>query len=241
MLSIVSNRKSSVIPFVFLRENKLSCSSVNDLWAKIDDVQDTRFFANEGPWKTRMAMVLTAALLAVEEDDEAVVILQPEKASLSVDPLIEMAFRNAVDVARTGKNVQIVRAKEATLQEHPETARAIEGLQHAFHVDVRAETGFDDYEPTGSIVLRADRFLVEAAILCPTLFRMVSDSVWLGYAEVLHFEDDVVALARESFNEAFWCKTENRAIVTISSGQPHAAAEFEPAAQSPVAVGANTR
>jgi hypothetical protein len=237
MISIVSSQASAVMPFVALRENTPTEPGLFTAWQQIDGLKSPRFFPFEGKQKLRMATVLTAAQLALQTDREAVVVLHAEGEGAELDRPMQQALSSAVAVARTGKNVQLVRPRAAAVCQTPETGKSIQGVAQAFFVDPRAETGMEQFEPTGLVVLRADRFLIEAAILCPVLYTLVSDTVLQGYSEVLHTDTDVVALTRQSFDQAFWCKTENRAIVTLSQLEdailpevPHHDVDFEPLA-----------
>lgn len=243
MISLVSNHVSAVIPFVTLRENKPCDGGLSKAMEQIDRVHDTRFFPHEGAGHIRMATVLSAAILSLDDDDEAVVVLAPEGGELESDPAKQAALKTAIDVARTGKNVQIVHPRSEAVSQDAVEQREIQGVRRAFFVDPKSETGMEGYDPSGILVLRADRFLIEAAILCPSLYRMVAESLATGFSQALPSDQDLVALGQQSFKDAFWCKTENRALVVVSDLEVRdvpaladtSEVEFEPL----VLVGAN--
>ena len=212
MLSVVSSNNTPVLPFVVQSESVTPTVDFGRVAARCQGYELPRFFNDEPDTPVRLAVALTAALMVQRKDAQGIVILASSRALLSQSLDINEALERAVQIARTGKVVELAANRPQGMGEDP----AIRGIAGGYHLGEFKNPSMAQYEGTGIFVLRADRFLIEAEILCPTPLSLCRDSLAKGeVSSGLACEGALDDLATLSFWEGFWTRTDNRAAVVI--------------------------
>lgn len=211
MFSVVSTNDTPVLPFIIQPEAVTPEMDVRRVMTRCAGFELPRFFNSEPAALPRLSLALTAALMVQRKDKQAVIVLATARSILSQIDGIEEALERAVQVARTGKIVEVAvsRPGEET------AAAAIHGVAGGYHLGEFQEKDAAEYDGTGMFVLRADSFLTEAEILCGALLTQCQDCLTLGETAPQASDSALDDLATLSFWNGFWTRTDNRAAVVI--------------------------
>ena len=212
MFSVVSKSDTPVLPFVVQPESVTPSVEVGGVAARCRGYELPRFFNGEPDAPLRLAVALTAALMVQRVDMQGVVILAASRDLLAQSLDIDEALDRAVQIARTGKIVELAANRPAGETE----SAAILGITGGYHLGEFQNQGTAQYDGTGIFVLRADRFLLGAEILCPMTLALCQASLAQGeISSETACEGALDDLATLSFWDGFWTRTDNRAAVVI--------------------------
>lgn len=221
MFSVVSENNTPILPYIAHRDSGAQDVVATYVLEQCADFQRPRFYHGEPACEVRLAVALTTALLALRHDPQAVVVLATARQIRKHAPSLPEALGRAVQVARTGKVVELVSSRQTV----PTNLEAgIQGMAGCYHLgeyrdDAEAHSNNDG---TGIFVFRADSFLVEAEILCSEMLALCQVSLETGHVSLLGMGEALDDLATLSFWHGFWTRTENRAAVVIGE-QPNTA------------------
>ena len=211
MLSVVSRNDTPVLPFVAQPERITPEIDAQRIVDQLQGYELPRFFNGETGSSVRLAVALTSALMVARKHPRGVVILAPSQSLLSHGEYMTEAFERAVQVARTGKIVELATSAPADTT----SAAAIRGIAGGYHLGEFIDQASDQYEGTGIFALRADSFLTEAEILCGTSLSLCRESLIHGQVSSKVTDGALDDLATLSFWDGFWTRTDNRAALVI--------------------------
>ncbi len=211
MLSVVSRNDTPVLPFVAQSQGITPENDAQRVGERFQGYELPRYFNDEPGTSVRLAVALTAALMVARKDPRGVVILAPSENLLSHGDDIAEALERAVQVARTGKVVELASSAPAETT----TAAAIRGIAGGYHLGEFRDQASDQYQGTGIFVFRADSFLTEAEILCETSLSLCRESLIYGQVSSKVTDGALDYLATLSFWNGFWTRTDNRAALVI--------------------------
>ena len=107
VFSVVSTNDTPILPFIAQPEAITPEMDVRRVMTRCAGFELPRFFNNESAAVLRLSLALTAALMVQRRDKQAVIVLATARSILSQIDGIEEALERAVQVARTGKIVEI--------------------------------------------------------------------------------------------------------------------------------------
>lgn len=218
MLSVVSDSQTPVLPFIIQSVGCATDAFARRMLGACEGFDAPRFFTSEPAESVRLTVALTTAVMAQAHDHEAVVVLAPASRMHALGTRVREALERAARLARTGKVVELVAADSTVgVRRFAE----IRGMAGCLHLGEPREGDYPGVEGTGIFVLRADSFLVEAEILCGEALAACRDALLKGRLGSGLSALALDQLARLSFSEGYWSRTDNRAAVVI--GERYAA------------------
>ena len=225
MFSVVSNNNTPILPFIDHVESNSHDVALHRVLGQFDGAEAPRFFSGEPARGVRLAIALTTALLASRHDAQAVIIMGTADQIKAHRDGLPDAIDRAVQVARTGKVVELV----TDLDDDARFKTDIRGTSGCFHLGAfDDEDDLDSQGSTGLFVFRADSFLTEAEILCNGMLALCQVVLETGQTSVLGTGEALSDLTTLSFWDGFWTRTDNRAAVLIDE-QPATAPLHVPA------------
>ena len=211
MFSVVSKDDTPVLPFIAHSEPVASTMDVRRVTEQCVGFEPPRFFNNEPTRSVRLAIALTTAILAQQQNTQAVIVLATSEQIDGMGQDLTGALQRGVQLARTGKVVELA-ARRSTASS---SLQAIRGFTGGYHLGEYREEAESGYEGTRIFVFRADSFLTEAEILCSDMLSLCRESLSTGQISGPVPEGAIDSLATLSFWNGFWTRTDNRAAVVI--------------------------
>lgn len=211
MFSVVSKDDTPVLPFIAQADSVAPKMDVRRVIAQCAGFQLPRFFSNEPAQSVRLAIALTTAILAQQQSKQAVIVQATAQQFTNHGAGLAEALQRGVQLARTGKVVELAASRPASAS----NAQEIRGVTGGYHLGEYREQAGSEYQGTGIFVFRADSFLVEAEILCGDMLALCRDSLNRGQISAPVSDGSLDSLATLSFWNGFWTRTDNRAAIVI--------------------------